>query len=216
MDPIPDGRASDNESGDSFYSFNSSGNDLDYDCGNPIWEDPPPILSNSESESEHETSGPLEVQESSNPLPLPEVCLPLPECSTDSAACNGVSTSKGAQQQNKVEDSPPNRTEEPLPMSSSQVPKLDPKQMPSLEHLNLDSPQPRVKDYLAPDPKKEAMQKIAFTEIWVNWQKKSTEPNHSPPEFSAALDAYFEPSANKKGNPIVQPIVEPAKTIVKD
>ncbi|XP_017028050.1 uncharacterized protein [Drosophila kikkawai] len=240
----PGGDVSDNEDSDSFHSFNDSEisnqralsaswkSSLGSDCDSAA------------GMSEHETSGSLEdglsiEQQPQTTKETPPKALfgkPDPksgdqksECSSDSSACDGVSTNGGAQPQTerfktlkKFVVSPLNDIEEPLPMCLRKVPKLASKKVPNEELFDMEPPQLRLKDYLESDPRSEAKHKHAFTEIWVGSQQKCNDLKRSPlREFSTALDAYFTQDLDEMttpkehDDPVVQPVMKPAKTIKK-
>ncbi|XP_020816879.1 uncharacterized protein LOC110190626 [Drosophila serrata] len=242
MSISPDGGASNNEDSDSFHSFNDSEFSFHEKGLSASWKSS--LSSDCDSatgfESEHETSGSLENEYSIEPQPQapketpPKALFAIPdpkssdqksECSSDSSACDGVSTHNGTQQQmgrfktfKKFVVSPLNSTKEPLPICPRNVPELTSKQVPNEELFDLDLPEQHLKDYLTSDSKTEVKLKHAFTEIWVGSQQKSDQQNRSPlREFSVALDAYFKQDLtemnSKKHEANVQPMMKPAKTI---
>ncbi|EDW70204.2 uncharacterized protein [Drosophila virilis] len=96
-------------------------------------------------------------------------------------------------------ESTPSRT----PMCHHMVPKLaGNSQMPDMDLFNMDaspSVRPIKKDALDISPNTEALQRFAFTEIWIEEQQNYPERKRSlTREFTAALDDYFHTKNNEQ------------------
>ncbi|XP_039488513.1 uncharacterized protein LOC120449896 [Drosophila santomea] len=120
--------------------------------------------------------------------------------SSDSSACDGVFAGKPPQDAGRFM-SPKKFTISPIsqqkqshvPCCPREVPELSSKQMPCNELFNLDHPVTIRKEHLTTSAKTEALQKYAFTEIWIDSQQKSCQTKVSRlREFSMALEAYFD------------------------
>ncbi|EDW40803.1 GM24896 [Drosophila sechellia] len=134
--------------------------------------------------------------------------------SSDSSACDGVSAGKATQAAGRFK-SPKKFTISPIseqkpglvPCCPRAVPKHSSNQIPCMEHFDLDHSVTILKDHLISNPETEALQKHAFTEIWIDSQRKRCQAKVSRlQQFSMALEAYFAKDFDKKD-------LEPAKTI---
>ncbi|XP_017049328.1 uncharacterized protein LOC108093659 [Drosophila ficusphila] len=207
---------------DSFHSFNQS--DASWDNLSPsLSESDIDSAADFESGSEHETS----VENLDNKINDSDQVAQAagvsskPSCSgivlkpkssyvevhsSDSSACDGASTGKATQGMghfktpNKFNISPTNQ-QKPDPVFNSpwDVPELSSKQMPCNNVFSLDHSPTVLEKHLNNSCQTEAMQKYAFTEIWVDLQQKTSQPKASRlRQFSVALEAYFERDLARK------------------
>jgi len=136
--------------------------------------------------------------------------LDLEVHSSDSSACDGISTGKATQVTGRFKtpkkfNISPVSQEKPAPVfcCPREVPQLASNQVPSKELFSLDQPASVLKEHLTSNRQTEALQKYAFTEIWVGSQQKPSQPKTSRlQEFSVALEAYFEKDSSKKKSDI--------------
>ncbi|XP_043950957.1 uncharacterized protein LOC108028302 [Drosophila biarmipes] len=230
---------SDTEDNDSFHSFNESAS----------WEDLSLSLSESEcdsaadfeSGSEHETSmenaettveqpEQLALATGQSPKPTFSGVILKPKSpdfeihSSDSSACDGISTGKATQVTGRFKmpkkfNISPISQQKPAPVfcCPRQVPPLMSKQVPSKELFSLDQPASVLKEHLTTNRQTEALQKYAFTEIWVGSQQKPSQPKSTRlREFSRALEAYFDKDSSKKSGFNSEPVqkdLEPSKIL---
>ncbi|XP_033158440.1 uncharacterized protein LOC117139881 [Drosophila mauritiana] len=135
--------------------------------------------------------------------------------SSDSSACDGISAGKATQAAGRFK-SPKKFTISPIseqkpgpvPCCPRDVPKHSSNQIPCMEHFDLDHSVTILKEHLSTsNPETEALQKHAFTEIWIDSQQKRCQAKVSRlQQFSMALEAYFDKDSDKKD-------LEPAKKI---
>ncbi|XP_016999959.2 uncharacterized protein [Drosophila takahashii] len=233
---------SDSEDNDSFHSFYQSETSLD-NLSLSLSESDADSAADFESGSEHETSlenveNTIEEPEQRNQA-AGETSKPAfsgvilkqksPESeihSSDSSACDGVSTGKATQMTSRFKTSKKftisplsQQLPEPVFCCPRDVPKLSSNEVPSHDAFNLDQPASALKEHLTTNRQAEAMQKYAFTQIWVGSQQKPSQPKASRlREFSVALEDYFDKdSSNGKGDSEavkknLEP--EPSKTVV--
>ncbi|XP_017071777.1 uncharacterized protein LOC108108285 [Drosophila eugracilis] len=179
---------SDSDDKDSFHSFNNSESFLDNlslsdsDCDS---------ADISESRSEYETSTENTIEEPCKPTFLYSILKPMSSRfdvnSNDSSACDGLSAAK-----DKFNISPLGQSQETDPVQCC------PRNVPE-PISKRDQPAAVLQQHLITNTKEEAMQKYAFTEIWIGLQQKSLLTQSSClGQFSAALEAYFNNDFSKK------------------
>ncbi|XP_043648970.1 uncharacterized protein LOC122617265 [Drosophila teissieri] len=143
--------------------------------------------------------------------------------SSDSSACDGVSAGQPPQDAGRFKSpkkftiSPISQQKpSPVPCCPRDVPELSSKQLPCNELFDLDHPVTIRKELLTTNAKTEALQKYAFTEIWIDSQQKPCQAKVSRlREFSMALEAYFDTDfSNNASDANLEKVLEPAKTIM--
>ncbi|KAH8364706.1 hypothetical protein KR084_010288 [Drosophila pseudotakahashii] len=237
------------EDHDSFHSFYQSETSLD-NLSVSLSESDCDSAADLESCSEHETS--MENLENTANNPSPQIDEPeqlaqaagetskpafsgvilmqkSPDSeihSSDSSACDGVSTGKATQMTGRFKTSKkftisPLSQQQPDPVfcCPRDVPQFASNQVPSQDAFNLDQPASVLKEHLTTNRQTEAKQKYAFTQIWVGSQQMPSQPKGSRlREFSAALEDYFDKDSSKgKGDIDLEDVskdLEPAKTVV--
>lgn len=126
--------------------------------------------------------------------------------SSESSACDGVSAGKPTQvagcfkSPKKFTVSPiSEQKQRPVPLCPRDVPGLSSNQIPCIKHFDLDHSVTIRKEHLISNPETEALQKHAFTEIWIDSQQKPCQAKVSRlQQFSMALEAYFDKDSDKK------------------
>ncbi|EDV50596.2 uncharacterized protein Dere_GG15042 [Drosophila erecta] len=205
MSALVDNNFSDNDDNDSFHSFNESEHFLD-NLSPSLSESDCDSAADLDSGSKDETS--LEEMASgirdSSKTTLPGASPVFEVHSSDSSTGDGGSAGKPTQNAAcfkspiKFTISPISQQQSPMPRCHRDVPELSSKQVPCNELFNLDHPVTIRKEHLTTNPKTMALQKHAFTEIWIDSQQKPCQAKVSRlREFSMALEAYFDKDSSK-------------------